>query len=575
MKRLIACAMKQEECDLVIRNVRLLNLFTGDTEEGDLAIADGKIVGLGKDYPAKKEIDAHGAYALPGFIDSHIHVESTMLSPEEFALLACAHGTTGIVADPHELTNVCGIAGAEYLAEAFARIRKGEISPLDVWLQLPSCVPATPFETSGAVIDGRETARELERDCFHGLGEMMNYPAVIAGEEDCLRKLEGAEKLKKVTDGHAPGVTGDALNAYACGGIKTDHECLNAQECREKLARGMYVMLRNGSSAHNVEENSKAINAYNYRRFLLCSDDKNAHDLSVCGHMDDALRKLVACGVPAAEAVAAATLNPAECYGLKGKGALAPSYDADIVLAEDLVSFRVRAVFKAGEEIARDGKALFSCEKKYLPDTVRDTVKIKPCRAEDFRLRLKGDRAHAMRMLPHNLITKNEIVSVQRTADDVVVKGSDLLKLAVVERHFASGNIGLGLVAGYGLHGGAIGISVAHDSHNLVILGDDNADMARVAALLERVGGGMALVCGGEEKVFPLDIAGLMSSASAEVISEKTAEISRRAKEMGVRDGYEPFMSLAFLALPVIPELKLTDKGLFDVVNFRLTEIDA
>ena len=272
MKRLIACATKQEKCDLVLRNVRLLNLFTGETEEGDLAIADGKIVGLGKGYPAKEEYDARGAYALPGLIDSHIHVESTMLSPEEFARLACAHGTTGIVADPHELTNVCGIAGAEYLAEAFSRIRKGEISPLDVWMQLPSCVPATPFETSGAAIDGKETARELERDCFHGLGEMMNYPAVIAGEEDCLTKLEGAKRLGKATDGHAPGVTGDALNAYACGGIATDHECLNAEECREKLSRGLYVMLRNGSSAHNVEENAKAIDAYNYRRFLLCSD---------------------------------------------------------------------------------------------------------------------------------------------------------------------------------------------------------------------------------------------------------------------------------------------------------------
>ena len=575
MKRLIACATKQEKCDLVLRNVRLLNLFTGETEEGDLAIADGKIVGLGKGYPAKEEYDARGAYALPGLIDSHIHVESTMLSPEEFARLACAHGTTGIVADPHELTNVCGIAGAEYLAEAFSRIRKGEISPLDVWMQLPSCVPATPFETSGAAIDGKETARELERGCFHGLGEMMNYPAVIAGEEDCLTKLESAKRLGKVTDGHAPGVTGDALNAYACGGIATDHECLNAEECREKLSRGLYVMLRNGSSAHNVEENAKVIDAYNYRRFLLCSDDKNAHDLAACGHIDDALRKLVACGVPAAQAVATATLNPAECYGLKGKGALAPSYDADIVLVDDLTSFRVRAVFKAGVEIARDGKALFSCEEKYLPAAVRDTVRIKPCRAEDFRLRLKGDKAHAMRMIPHNLVTKDEIVCVKRTADDVAIKGTDLLKLAVVERHFASGNIGLGLVAGYGLRGGAIGISVAHDSHNLVILGDDNADMARVAALLERAGGGMALVCGEEEKVFPLDIAGLMSSAPASEVVEKTAQISRRAKEMGVRDGYEPFMSLAFLALPVIPELKLTDRGLFDVVRFRLTEIDA
>lgn len=567
--------MKREACDLVVTGAKILNVFTGETEAGDIAVADGKIVGVGRGYSAPRTYDAAGKIALPGFIDAHIHVESSLLSPEEFAAVAVPHGTSAVVADPHEIVNVCGIEGAEYLREAFSRLDASGVRPLDVYLQLPSCVPATPFETSGAAIGGRETERELSREIFHGLGEMMNYPAVLSAEEETVRKLAAARSFGKVADGHAPALSGDALNAYLCAGIATDHEALTAKECREKIARGLYIQLRNGSSAHNLEENCGAVNAYNYRRFLICSDDRNARDLSEYGHIDDALRKLVARGIPAVQAVAMATLNTAECYGLKGKGALAPSYDADIVLVNNLTEFRVDAAFKRGTLVAEKGKALFAHDKKYLPDCIRNTVRIGNVSEERFCIRTRSGKLRAMRVAPRGLVTEEEIVPVTSADGDIVLEHTDLCKLAVVERHFASGNIGLGLVKGYGLKGGAIGITVAHDSHNLVVMGDNNADMVRICALLQKSGGGMALVCGREERVFPLDIGGLMSSMSADAVIKNTAELSRRAHEMGVKEYYEPFMTLAFLSLAVIPKLKLTDMGLFDVEKFAFTNLEA
>ena len=575
MKQLIDCAMKREQCDLVIKGARILNVFTGDVEEAEIAVKGGAIAALGKGYEGKEVYDGSGLIVLPGLMDAHIHVESSLLSPEAFARLAVAHGTTGIVADPHELVNVCGIAGAEYVKEAFSRIRKEGVEPLDVFLQLPSCVPATPFETSGAVLNGTETAHEIGRPLFHGLGEMMNYPGVLAADEDTLKKIEAAHEAGKVVDGHAPDVRGDALNAYLAAGIATDHECGSPEECAEKVARGMYVQLRNSSSAHNLEVNCAAVTPFNFRRFLACSDDKNAYDLANKGHMDDALRRLVARGVPAAEAVCMATLNIAECYHMRGKGAVAPSYDADLVLVDNLTEFNVKAVFKRGVLVAEHGKPLFEEGERYLPDAVRSTVRIRPVTADDFKLNIKSGKALAMTILPHTLVTEGEVVSVQTKDGDAVLENTDLLKLAVVERHFATGNIGKALLKGYGFRGGALAVSMAHDSHNLVVLGDDNAAMARAVKLLEEIGGGMALVTKDGEDCFPLDIAGLMSSAPCEEVVARTGEISARAREMGVKDCYEPVMTLVFLSLLVIPKLKLSDKGLFDVEKFRFTSLEV
>ncbi|MDE6274399.1 MAG: amidohydrolase family protein, partial [Clostridiales bacterium] len=459
----IDCAAGRKESDLVIRNIQIFNVFTGEIETGEIAVTAGKIVGIGKGYRGRKEYDGAGATAIPGLIDSHIHVESSLLSPEEFAHLAAVHGTTGIVADPHELVNVCGIEGAEYVKEAFSRLTVGEVNPIDVYLQLPSCVPATPFETSGAKLSGEETAREIGRDTFFGLGEMMNYPAVVAGEEDVLRKIEAAHEAKKIVDGHAPMLSGMALNAYAAAGISTDHESETVEECREKISRGMYIQLRGGSSASNLERCAGAVDAFNFRRFLICSDDKNARDLRQKGHIDDALRRLVKSGLDPAQAVCMATKNVADCYKISGKGALAPSYDADIVLVKDLKEFEVTAVFKSGALIAQNGKALFDTKNKYLPAAVRDTVHIRPVSADDFALNIGSGHARAMFVRPHTILTDEVTVPVEQENGDVRLAGTDLCKLAVIERHFASGNLGLGLVKDFGLTGGALGISVAHD----------------------------------------------------------------------------------------------------------------
>ncbi len=567
MKHLIDCAMKREKADLVIGNLKIFNVFTGKIEAGELAIADGRIVGVGNGYEGKAFYDGKGRIALPSFIDAHIHIESSMLSPEAWASLAVPRGTGGIVADPHEIVNVCGIAGAEYMKEAFSRLSKDGVCPLDVYLQLPSCVPATPFETSGAAIDGRETEREIGRELFFGLGEMMNFPAVLAGDGDVLMKIGAAHDAGKPVDGHAPGLTGDAFNAYRCAGVLTDHESLTAEECRDKVARGMYVQIRCGSSVNNLADAAKAVDGFNFRRFILCSDDKNAKDLSTRGHIDDALRRLVSAGLPAEYAVTLATLNVAECYGLKDLGALAPRYFADLVLVDDLTDFRVRAVFKRGVLVAEEGRPLFGTDARYLPDAVKSTVRVKETGAERFRIVGHGGKFRVMEIAPYGLYTGEGFVPAPE--GEFSVKGTDLCKLAVVERHFATGNVGLGLVRGYGFKGGAIGISVAHDSHNLVILGDDDEAMAKAVRLLERAGGGMTLAAsGGEEDVFALDIAGLMSSAPVEEVVRRTGEIQERARKMGVRECYEPFMTLVFLSLAVIPKLKLTDRGLFDLEKY-------
>ncbi len=572
MKHLIDCALKREVCDLVIKNGKIYNVFTASLEEGDLAVAEGRVVAIGHGYRGKREYDAARRILLPAFMDSHIHIESSMLSPEAWAALAVPRGTGTVIADPHEIVNVCGTAGAEYLKEAFSRLSSEGVQPLDVWMQLPSCVPATPFETSGATIDADDTAREIARPLFYGLGEMMNFPGVLSANEEVLKKIQSAHDAGKPVDGHCPDLSGEALCAYRAAGILTDHESRSVAECREKAARGMYVQIRCGSSVNNIEDAAKAIDSDNYRRFLLCSDDKNAKDLSTRGHLDDALRRLVQAGLPAKYAIAMTTLNVAECYGLKDRGALAPRYFADVALVDDLENFHVSAVFHRGVLVAEGGKPLFETEQRYLPAAVKSTVKVKKVTPESFRIVGHGGKFRVMEVQPHGLYTEECFVPAPK--GEFNVKGSDFCKLAVVERHFGTGNIGLGLVKGYGFHGGAMGISVAHDSHNLVIMGDDDRAMARCVALLEEVGGGMAIAYEGGEEVFALDIAGLMSSASAEEVVSRTGKLQELGRKMGVKACYEPFMTMIFLSLAVIPKLKLLDRGLFDLTKWSFVPLE-
>lgn len=569
LEKYINAAKRTSKADLVLKNASFVDVFTGKIRKGDIAIAGEKIVGTGE-YDGKEEIDCTGLTVLPSYIDGHVHIESSQLSPEEFAALTVPRGTTTVIADPHEITNVCGIAGCEYISEASKSV------PLDVKLQLPSCVPATPFETSGAILDGKDIEKNIKKDYIFGLGEFMNYPGVINSDPDVLRKLEAAHAAGKIIDGHAPDVHGSDLNAYLSCGIATDHECATGEEIDEKISKGMYVHIRHGSSTQNLG-NAKFITKENMRRFILCTDDRHAADLKEKGHIDDALRKLVAGGLDPVTAVTCATLNCAECYGLKWRGAVAPFYLADLVVVDDLKNFNAKFVFKNGKLVAKDGKPLFDTSERYLPKSVLNTVHLKEMKADDFILPLKGKRAKAMTIQPGGVITGCEVVEVESKNGDAQVAGTDLLKMAVVERHKLTGNIGKGLLKGYGFKGGAMGITVAHDSHNMILLGDDNASLAKAANRLKEIGGGMVIVDKEKGEVYSLtlDIAGLMSSRDAESLQKESRALIERAHAMGVKREYEAFMSLAFTSLAVIPKLKLLDTGLFDVEKFAFTDINV
>lgn len=569
LEKYINAARRVIKADLVLKNTTYLDVFTGKLKKGDIAVAGEKIVGIGE-YEGEKEIDCSALTVLPGYIDGHVHIESSQLSPEEFASLIVPRGTTTIIADPHEITNVCGMAGCEYIAKASENV------PLDVKIQLPSCVPATPFETSGAVLNGKDIAENITNGYIFGLGEFMNYPGVLFCDKDVLQKLEAAHEHGKVIDGHAPAVYGYDLNAYLCGGISTDHECVYADEIEEKISKGMYVHIRHGSSTQNLG-NAKYITPANMRRFILCTDDRHAADLKEKGHLDDALRRLVADGLDPITAVTCATLNCAECYGLKFRGGIAPFWLADLVAVDNLKDFNAQYVIKGGKLVAEKGRPLFDTSKRYLPENVLNTVHVNDMKAEDFVLKINSPKAKAMTIEPGGVVTGCEIVDVTRENGDVVVKGTDLLKLAVVERHHMTGNIGRALFKGYGLTGGAMGITIAHDSHNIILMGDDNGAMAKAANKLKEIGGGMVLVNSktGEVDSLTLDIGGLMSSRDAESLQRDSRALIEKAHAMGVKREYEAFMSLAFLSLAVIPRLKLVDKGLFDVEKFAFTTLEA
>ncbi len=569
LEKYINAARRATKADLVLKNTTYLDVFTGKLKKGDIAVAGEKIVGIGE-YEGEKEIDCSALTVLPGYIDGHVHIESSQLSPEEFASLIVPRGTTTIIADPHEITNVCGMAGCEYIAKASENV------PLDVKIQLPSCVPATPFETSGAVLNGKDIAENITNEYIFGLGEFMNYPGVLFCDKDVIKKLEAAHEHGKVIDGHAPAVYGYDLNAYLCGGISTDHECVYADEIEEKISKGMYVHIRHGSSTQNLG-NAKYITEANMRRFILCTDDRHAADLKEKGHLDDALRRLVADGLDPITAVTCATLNCAECYGLKFRGGIAPFWLADLVAVDNLKDFNAQYVIKSGKLVAEKGRPLFDTSKRYLPENVLNTVHVNDMKAEDFVLKINSPKAKAITIEPGGVVTGCEIVDVTRENGDVVVKGTDLLKLAVVERHHMTGNIGKALFKGYGLKGGAMGITIAHDSHNIILMGDDNGAMAKAANKLKEIGGGIVLVNSktGEVDSLTLDIGGLMSSRDAESLQRDSRALIEKAHAMGVKREYEAFMSLAFLSLAVIPRLKLVDKGLFDVEKFAFTTLEA
>lgn len=568
IKKRIDIAAGRIKSSLVLKNGKIVNVFSGEIIDGDVAIEEGKIVGIGN-YEGLEEIDLKGKYVSPGFIDGHVHIESSMATPSEFAKAILPRGTTTIIADPHEIANVCGMEGIQYILESSKNI------PLGVYVMLPSCVPATTFENSGAILKAEDLEQLIDEERVLGLGELMDYPNVIRGEESILDKLVMAEG--KVIDGHGPVIKDKELNAYVVSGIRTEHECSTAEEMLDRLRLGMYILIREGSAARNLKELIKAVNQDNVGRCLLCADDKHPEDILLNGHIDHNIRLAVEAGISPVNAIRMATINAAQCYGLKNLGAIAPGYDADIVILEDLQNFKVDAVFKKGNLVAKEHKALFTLNPEDHSKVV-DTVNIKPVTEAHLKIKLKSNQVHVMKLLSHSLVTEKVVREVE--IEDGFFKYSDhtdILKLAVVERHKATGNIGLGFVENFKLKGGAIASTIGHDSHNLIVIGDNDRDILAAIEEVVKVGGGITIAADGQIlKTLELPIAGLMSKEPIEKINEDLGEMLKIAYEkLGVNRDIEPFMTLAFLALPVIPDVKLTDMGLFDVQSFQFIDLEA
>lgn len=571
LAHLIDVAAGRVPADTVIRNCRIVDVCSGEIIEGDLAICDGKIAGIGS-YDGKEIVDGQGMFAAPGFIDSHIHIESSYVTPEEISRLLVPHGGTTIIADPHEIVNVCGLRGLDYMLDA------AKNTALDIQYMLPSCVPATPFEHAGAVIDAQTMEEPVKRREILGLGEFMNFPGILSADGPTLDKIVLAQEQGKVIDGHAPAVNGKDLNAYCCTGILADHECATVEEMHDRIRNGMYVMLREGSACHNLRTMLKGVTPGNASRCVLCSDDRQPRTMLHEGHLDNHLRICVEEGLDPITAIRMATINAAECFRLHDRGMLAPGKRADIVLLEDLKDFRVRKVWTAGQLTAVDGK--------YLPEVthvdasaVKGSVVLKDFSAEKLRMHLKSSHVNVIGILPGGVVTEKQTAHIQldEAGDFVRDPETDLVKVAVVERHQSTGNVALGFLRGYGIKFGAVALSIAHDSHNIIVVGVSDEEMACAVEALQKQEGGIVLVKDGQViESMPMPIAGLMSDQSGEWVDQKLTAIHEKAyRELGVNPDVEPVMTLCFMSLAVIPEVKLTDMGLFDVTKFSFIPLEA
>ena len=571
LKKLIDTAAGRIPAETVIKNCKVVDVYTGEIIEGDIALCDGLIAGVGE-YEGGNVIDAKGAYAAPGFIDSHIHIESAYVCPEEMGRLLVPHGATTIIADPHEIVNVCGIKGMNYMLEA----SKG--TALDIKYMLPSCVPATPFEHAGAIIDAKAMEEPIKNDQVLGLGEYMNFPGIINAFESELDKIMVAKKEGKIIDGHSPGITGKDLNAYAAALVHTDHECSTVEEMKDRLSRGMYVLLRQGSACHNLRPLLKGLTNMNSRRCLLCSDDRQPKTIFEEGHIDNHLKVCIEEGVDAVTAIRMASLNAAECYRLYDRGAIAPGLRGDIVILENLEDFKVSKVFIEGRLTAEDGKYLLPITKHDMSD-VKGSFHVKDFSIEKLRMHLTSNHVHVIDIMPGGVVTGKGVADVKldETGNFVRNPDEDIVKMAVVERHNMTGNVATALLRGYGIKHGAVALSVAHDSHNIIAVGVSDKEIEFAVNELIKQNGGVILVR--DNKVvssMPLPLGGLMSDQSGEWVEECLNKIHDVAfKELGISGSVEPVMTLCFMSLPVIPELKLTDMGLFDVTKFDFIPIEA
>lgn len=563
-QKVINVARGLEKAELVIKNASIVNVLSEEIHKADIAIEDGIIVGIGDNYSGNKEININGAYVTPSFIDGHVHLESAMVLPKEFAKTVLPAGTTTAIIDPHEISNVFGLHGISFMHEAVKNL------PLDVYTMLPSCVPATPFETSGFDLNSYDLSLLIDKPWVLGIAEMMNFPGVLNLDKNVMAKLELAKSKDKRIDGHAPFLSNKDLCAYIASGVKSDHECTTPQEAIEKLRLGMYIMIREGTAAKDLDALIPVLKNCNTRKCLFVTDDRHPSDLKE--HINGMVRRAVEAGVDPIKAIQCASLNTAEYFGLKDLGAVAPGYKADLLILPDLKSFKPSFVLKDGKVIVENGKLISEMEDFETP-SMRGSVNVKWIEEDDFRIESKSDLVRTIEVIPHQLVTKS-IESKARLVDGNVVSNvdTDTLKICVIERHRATGNIGKGFVKGFNLKSGAIASTVAHDSHNMIIVGTNDYDMYVAAVELVKSQGGKVVVNNGEVvSKLPLPIAGLMSDKEFNYVLEKCAELNNASHSIGCTLE-DPFMTLAFMSLPVIPELKITDKGLFDTNKFEFVK---
>lgn len=562
----ISVALGQQEADLVLKGGHVFNVFLRTWEDADVAISGNKIAGIGE-YTGKEEIDVTGLYLTPGLMDAHVHFESSMLSPREMAKVLLLNGVTGAITDPHEITNVLGEEGFRFMLEETAGI------PFSAYLMVPSCVPATDMDTSGARIlpEDMERLRRLNPRVL-GLAEMMNFPGVLHKQRLEMDKLKLFYKQK--VDGHAPGISGKELNAYAASGISTEHECVTPAEAMEKVRRGMYVFLREGSAAHNLVDLLPLVKRPGHRRLCLCTDDRHADDLIEQGSINYMLEIGVTHGYEPEELIPLATLNIAECYGLQQVGALAPGYVADIAVFDNLQSFQPVHVLKGGALVVKNRKLLWKSDPvQKMPG---QSMNMRAAAPEDFKIPVRaGKKLRVIGISQTQLLTtKLHLEPTVRNGEAVSDTKRDILKAAVFERHHNTGHIGLGFAYGFGLKRGAIATTVGHDSHNLSVVGTNDEDMALAVNRLREIGGGLIVVSEGQVRAtVPLAIAGLMSDRDAVTVNAQIRQLEFWVKELGIPEEFSTFMILAFMSLPVIPELRLTDRGLVDVTRFEHVDL--
>ena len=562
MQQLISVARGESPADLVLVNAKVVNTFNGEVETANIAIYHGLVAGVGDYHKAQEIIDLKGKYVAPGLINGHVHIESSMLDVGQYARAVVPHGTSAIITDLHEIANVSGLEGIKYVLEYARRL------PFDLFLMAPSCVPATHLETSGATLGPEDIKSILKLKGCIGLGEVMNYPGVLFGDDTVLNKLKSAQD--KIIDGHAPGVSGLDLNAYIGAGIHSDHESVALAEGAEKLRRGMYLMIREGSTEKNLEALLPLVTDKTYPRCFFVVDDRHADDILKDGDINAVVRKAIRLGLEPVRAIQMATINAANYFRLNKLGAVAPGYFANLIVLDDLKDFRVKMVYYRGERVAENGKSLFD-----LPQApgnrLSRTVNIKPFTIDALKLKAGGEQSLAIEVVPGQIITRKKSVKV--TVKDGFIQldtARDILKAVVVERHKATGNIGLGLVTGFGLKRGALASSTAHDSHNVVAIGAGDEDIFTAIKEVERLQGGIVVAEGGKVLgSLATPIAGLLSEEPLEVVVAGLEKLQKIARELGCVLP-APFATLSFLALPVIPELRLTDLGLVDVSEFKL-----